>query len=71
MVETGVDEAIEESLESGREMPVTNAHLRAALKQSKPTTLEWLTTARNYAKYANEGGQYDEVLDFLKRHGKG
>jgi transitional endoplasmic reticulum ATPase len=71
VVESGVDEAIEESLEAGREVPVTNAHLRAALKQAKPTTLEWLTTARNYAKYANEGGQYDEVLDFLKRHGKG
>ena len=33
-------------------------------------TVEWLTTARNHARYANESGQYDEVLDFLKRHGK-
>ncbi len=35
----------------------------------KSTTTEWLTTARNYARYANEGGQYDEVLEFLERHG--
>ena len=34
------------------------------------TTIEWLTTARNYARYSNEGGQYDEVLEFLRRHGK-
>ena len=31
----------------------------------KPTTLEWLTTARNYARYANDSGIYDEVLRFL------
>jgi hypothetical protein len=46
------------------------AHLSSALAEIKPTTIEWLTTARNYARYANEGGQYDEVLDFLKRYGK-
>ncbi|MFT4704335.1 MAG: transitional endoplasmic reticulum ATPase, partial [Bradymonadia bacterium] len=26
--------------------------------------------ARNYAQYANDGGQYDDVLEFLKVHGK-
>jgi hypothetical protein len=41
-----------------------------ALRDVKPTTVEWLTTARNYARYANEAGQYDDVLEFLKRHGK-
>ena len=48
-----------------------DAHLAAALRDVKPTTLEWLTTARNYARYANESGQYDEVLRFLEQHGKG
>ena len=51
-------------------MPITTEHLRHALKDVKPTTLEWLTTARNYARYANEAGQYDEVLAFLEKHGK-
>jgi len=70
LVETAVEEAIESSISAGREMPVTEAHLRAALKQVKPTTLEWLSTARNHARYANEAGQYDEVLEFLAQHGK-
>ena len=70
LVETASDEAIEASLGSGSEVPISQRHLVAALRDVKPTTLEWLTTARNYARYANEGGQYDEVLDFLKRHGK-
>ena len=70
LVETAVDEAIEESLSMGRELPVGMAHLRTALAERKATTLEWLTTARNYARYSNEGGQYDDVLAFLDKHGK-
>jgi len=71
LVETAVDEAIEDSLEQGKEVPLTDEHLKIALRQVKPTTLEWLTTARNYAKYSNESGQYNDVLNFLKKHGKG
>ena len=70
LVETAVDLAIEASLESGEEVPLSQALLVEALDEVRPTTLEWLTTARNYARYANEGGQYDEVLDFLKQHGR-
>lgn len=69
LVESAVDEAIEASISSGREVPVAAEHLRAALKNVRSTTNEWLTTARNYARYSNEAGQYDEVLDFLERHG--
>lgn len=69
LVETAVDEAIEQSIGMGRETPVTAEHLRAALKGAKATTVEWLTTARNYARYSNEGGQYDEVIEFLERFG--
>jgi SpoVK/Ycf46/Vps4 family AAA+-type ATPase len=71
LVETASDEAIEASLGGKAEVPIGEAHLVAALRDVKPTTLEWLTTARNYARYANEAGQYDDVLDFLKKHGKG
>jgi SpoVK/Ycf46/Vps4 family AAA+-type ATPase len=70
LVETACDLAIEESLSAGAEKPVNRAHLQDALKELKPTTTEWLTTARNYARYANEGGQYDEVLQFLEKHGR-
>lgn len=44
-------------------------HLRAAMEQIRPTTLEWLTSARNHARYANQGGQYDDVLKFLEKQG--
>ncbi|MEM9191999.1 MAG: ATP-binding protein [Myxococcota bacterium] len=70
LVETASDEAIEAALESEVEVPIGERHLRTAARDVKPTTLEWLTTARNYARYADEGGFYDEVLTFLEKHGR-
>lgn len=71
LVESAADEAIEESISSGAEQLICDRHFKQALKEVRATTLEWLTTARNYARYANEGNQYDEVLAFLDKHGKG
>lgn len=68
LVETAADLAIAASIAQGSEVPIDGGHLSAARSEVKPTTLEWLTTARNYARYANEGGQYDEVLAFIERH---
>lgn len=69
LVNTAVDLAIEEALSGGSEVPVAQRHLLEALGEVRPTTLEWLTTARNYAKYSNTGGQYDDVAAFLKANG--
>ncbi|NPU90634.1 MAG: AAA family ATPase [Gammaproteobacteria bacterium] len=71
LVETAIDFAIEATMQEGNEVPVSDAHLKEALREVRPTTLEWLTSARNYAKYANESGLYNDVLDFLNKHGKG
>jgi SpoVK/Ycf46/Vps4 family AAA+-type ATPase len=68
VVETACDIAIEESLSSERVSAVSQKHLKEALKEVKPTTVEWLSQARNYARYANEGGLYDEVIAFLDKH---
>jgi AAA+ superfamily predicted ATPase len=70
LVETAVEIAIEESIKSDAVAPLTNAHLASALKEMKPSTLEWLSSARNYAKYANQGGLYDDVAEFLNKHAK-
>lgn len=71
IVEAASDEAIEASLAAGTDQPIRREHLKAGLAATKPTTLDWLTTARNYARYANEAGHYDDVLKFIEKHGKG
>ncbi len=70
LIEAACDFAIEESLEGDKVVPVKQKHLNEAAKTMKPTTLEWLSQARNFAKYANEGGLYDDVTAFLDKHGK-
>ncbi len=68
LVETAIDLAIEQEMAGTAAPLLGRAHLEAALAEVKPTTLEWLATARNYAKYAAEPGLYGELLSFLDRN---
>ncbi|HXU74419.1 MAG TPA: ATP-binding protein [Polyangia bacterium] len=68
VVQSAIETALAESLRGGAVRTITTADLRAASKKIKPTTLEWFSTAKNFATYANDSGQFDEVLDYLKRH---
>ncbi|MCA1664321.1 MAG: AAA family ATPase [Myxococcales bacterium] len=68
VVQSAIESALAESLRGGAVRTITTADLRAAQKRIKPTTLEWFSTAKNFATYANDSGQFDEVLDYLKRH---
>jgi len=68
LVATASDIAIDESLAKNSVEPISLAHLRQALSETRATTLEWLTTARNYAEYANRDGAWDELAEFLRKH---
>lgn len=70
LVEMAADEAIDSTIASGNEVAIAMQHFVAALADSRSSTTEWLTTARNYARYANDGGRYDDVLEFINKHGK-
>jgi transitional endoplasmic reticulum ATPase len=65
LVERAVDIVIDDALDSGEERALTTADLEQALAGMRPSTLEWLATARNYVEFANQGGRYDEVASFL------
>ena len=70
LVETAIDLAIEQEMEGRESTQISRLHMDAALEETRPTTLEWLSTARNYAKYAPEPGLYGDLLAFLDRHQK-
>lgn len=61
------ERAIDRSLDSGAVSEVTPRDLQSALAESQSTASEWLGDARNYARYSNEGGQYDDLTAYLKR----
>ncbi len=66
VIDIAIEEKLRESFEKGMPQPIENKNLVTALKQVKPSTKEWFTTARNYALYANDSGLYDEILEYLK-----
>ena len=67
LCELAGERALEQSLESGQVQAITTRDFDRALKRSSSTALEWFAAARNHARYGNEGGQYDELIDYLKR----
>ncbi|MCC6784729.1 MAG: ATP-binding protein [Planctomycetes bacterium] len=68
LCDRAAERALEESLAGGKVQPVTTKDLLEAAKAMRSSAEEWLATARNHARYANESGQYDELAEFLKRH---
>jgi AAA+ superfamily predicted ATPase len=66
LFDSAVELAMEDSLTSGRVRPVGMNDFKKALKEIKPSTRAWFEVARNYAMFANDGGTYDELLDYLR-----
>ena len=66
VVDIAVEEKLRESMSKGSLQPIKTKDLLNAVKQHRPTTLEWFSSARNYALYANEAGLYDDILKYLK-----
>jgi hypothetical protein len=61
-----IERKLQEALKTGVPKPLTTKDLAAAAGALKPTTKEWFAAARNYALYSNQGGIYDDILQFLK-----
>lgn len=68
--ERAVERVLMEILETGVERPVRMRDMEEALAEVQPSTLEWLRTAKNYVKYANQGGMYNDIERYLRKHGK-
>jgi len=66
--ESAAELALTDSLESGTPRPIDRRDLLRAIGDIAPSTRPWFETARNYAMFANDGGSYDELLDYMRRH---
>ncbi len=65
LIDHATEAKLEEALAKGEMIPLTTKDLLAAAKKVKPSTREWFATAKNYALYSNESGQYNEILDYI------
>lgn len=68
LVDIAAEQAITQSIARGTIEPISMRHLEQARAKVKPSTREWFSSARNYAQYANEAGQYDEIADYIRKH---
>jgi transitional endoplasmic reticulum ATPase len=66
VIDIAIENKLEDAIRSGIPQPLTTKDLLKSLKQHKPSTKEWFTTAKNFAVYANESGLYDDILHYLK-----
>ena len=60
-----IERLMEVAMRDGRVVPLSTGELLESAKQVKPSTRAWFESAKNYALYANQGGFYDDVLDYL------
>ncbi|KQL44196.1 hypothetical protein AN963_22485 [Brevibacillus choshinensis] len=68
VVELATEQVLHDFLTTGVERPIMMSDLRESIAATRPTTIEWLRTAKNYVKYANDEGLYDGVEHFLAKH---
>jgi len=66
LCEAAAEFALEESLNAPAVRPISAAHFKRAMKDVRPSIRPWLETAKNHALFANDGGVYDELLEYLR-----
>jgi len=67
LVESAAELAMEDSLTSGKVRSISQNDFKRALREVKPSTKPWFEIAKNYALFSNDGGVYDDLLEYLKQ----
>jgi AAA+ superfamily predicted ATPase len=65
--ETAAERALMDSVRLGEPRMIGTPDLEAAIAEVKPSLGSWFDVARNVALFANEGGSYDDLADYLRK----
>jgi SpoVK/Ycf46/Vps4 family AAA+-type ATPase len=68
LCESTAELAIEDAVITGEARMIEHRDFDAALRDIRPSTGDWFAAARNVAQFANEGGVYDDLVAYLKKH---
>jgi transitional endoplasmic reticulum ATPase len=63
--DVAIERSLARAIKEGRVVPISTSDLIDSAKIVKPSTRSWFESAKNYALYANQGGFYDDVLEYL------
>ncbi|WP_354702202.1 hypothetical protein DSM112329_02556 [Paraconexibacter sp. AEG42_29] len=65
---TATANVMEDAMASGTMRPVRQSDLDAAIAETRPSTAPWFKLAYNFAAFANDGGEYDGLLAYIRKH---
>ena len=65
VVDRAVEAKLRLAMRSGETEPISQEDLLDQIERLRPSTDEWFVGARNYVKFANDGGLYDELAAYL------
>ena len=66
LCDAATEVALEESMTTGKVRTIGLTDFQRVLKDVRPSTREWFETARNFVLFANEGGLYDDLMDYMR-----
>ncbi len=66
MIDIAVEHKLEDAMTTGIPKPIKTKDLLEAAAKHKASTVDWFTTAKNYALFANKSGLYDDILKYMK-----
>jgi SpoVK/Ycf46/Vps4 family AAA+-type ATPase len=67
LCETAAEKALMDSVRTGTPRMIEMRDFETALPEIRPSTGAWFESARNVATFANTNGEYDGILEYLKR----
>ena len=67
LVEKSTESVLQEIMRTGKEVPLTQKHIQAEISNTRPTILEWIEQASNYASFANQSGLYDDLAEYIRK----
>jgi AAA+ superfamily predicted ATPase len=68
VVEAATERALERSMQLGTVSPLTDADLKAAVRDTPASTRGWLSTAATYLAHIGDGEDFQELRTYLRSH---
>jgi AAA+ superfamily predicted ATPase len=66
LCESAAEFAMEDSIRTGNVRPIRQNDLKKALSEVRASTGPWFETAKNYVLFANDGGAYDDLMEYMR-----
>lgn len=66
VVEIAIENVLSDIIETNKERHIRMEDLLHAISSTRPSTIEWLNTIKNYIKYSNQSGLYNDAAKYLK-----